>query len=136
VNSECRDCGRHMLLFARHLCAACYKLRRNRGTGWDGPPPSANRRIHRAAPLGGPGVCPDCRRWCERRGGRGFCANCYRIRKNAGGDWDGPPPDVARPTQWPAPGHWTVKGRPARPAPAPSSEVDWRAMSDVVRVLR
>jgi hypothetical protein len=136
-NNECRDCHRHMLLFARRLCAACYKLRWKHGKRWDGPPPRSERRIHRTGPVNGPGVCPDCRRWCERRGARGFCANCYRIRRDAG-DYEcaGPPPDVPRPTEWPARGHWTVEGRPAPPAANPSEKVDWRAMADVIRVLR
>jgi hypothetical protein len=134
TDNECRDCSRHMLLFARGLCAACYNLRRKAGKVWDGPPPySARRRIHRAEPLSGPGVCPDCQRWCERRGGRGFCANCYRIRRNAGDrKCEGPPPDVPRPTEWPARG----KGRPRRPAPAAPAEVDWHAMADVIKALR
>jgi hypothetical protein len=134
-DNECRDCGRHMLLFARQLCAACYKIRWKAGKKWDGPPPySERRRIHRAEPLNGPGVCPDCQRWCERRGARGFCANCYRIRRNAGDrDCVGPPPDVRRPTEWPA---RRAKGRPAPPPPDPGDKVDWRAMADVIQVLR
>ena len=138
IDNECRDCGRHMLLFARRLCAACYKLRWKHGRTWDGPPPpSDRRRIHRAEPLNGPGVCPDCQRWCERRAVKGFCANCYRIRREAGDrECVGPPPDKARPTEWPARGHWTVRGRPARPEPEPNDKVDWRAMADVIRVLR
>ena len=111
IDNECRDCGRHMLLFARRLCAACYKLRWKHGRTWDGPPPRSNlRRIYR---------------------------NCYRIRREAGDrECVGPPPDKARPTEWPARGHWTVRGRPARPEPEPNDKVDWRAMADVIRVLR
>jgi len=140
IDNECRDCGRHMLLFARHLCSACYKIRSKAGKRWDGPPPYApQRRIHRAEPLNGPGVCPDCQRWCARRAVRGFCANCYRIRKEAGDrECTGPRPNVSRPTEWPAAGHWTSQ---TRPAPAGNSQVgnsqiDWRAMADVIRVLR